>query len=388
VSAADLAGWTPRPRPDGRALDGRFVRLERLAAERHAGDLGRDLSGPERAPLYDWLFEPPPATPAAVEAWARGVESSADPFFYAVVDRESGRAVGRMALMRIDPGHGVIEVGNILYGPGLARRPGGTEAIALLARHVFDDLGYRRFEWKCNDRNAPSKRAALRYGFAYEGLFRQHMVVKGRNRDTAWFAMTDGDWQWLAPAYARWLAPENFDAGGGQRAPLGALTARELPAGPRRRLRRATEADLGRLIALQRAAFAANRDILGVEPLPLLWDYRAKLRQSEVWITHAADAALVLDLEPGALDLASIAVHPAAQGKGLGRALLRAAEERALALGRAAVTLVTGEALTRNVALYRRAGYEAVRTEQLPDRRIVHFRKMIGGTAHGEEARR
>jgi RimJ/RimL family protein N-acetyltransferase len=379
VSAPDLAGWTPREKPDGRALDGRFVRLERLSAARHAADLGRDLSGPERAPLYDWLFEPPPATPAAVEAWTRGVEASADPFFYAVVDHESGRAVGRMALMRIDQAHGVIEVGNILYGPGLARRPGGTEAIALLARHVFDDLGYRRFEWKCNDRNAPSKRAALRYGFAFEGLFRQHMVVKGKNRDTAWFAMTDGDWAWLAPAYGHWLAPGNFDAAGRQRAPLGALTRRELPVVGRARLRRATLGDLGSLVALQHTAFAANRDLLGVEPLPLGWDYAAKLREAEVWITDEADAALVLDLAPDALDLASIAVHPAAQGKGLGRALLRTVEDRARALGRAAVTLVTGEPLTRNVAWYRRAGYEAVRTEQLPDRRIVHFRKALGG---------
>lgn len=220
----DLAHWTPRPRPDGRTLEGRFVRLERLDAARHATDLGRALSGPGTAPLYDYLFEYPPDGPQTIEEWVAKASATQDPFFYAVIDKQSGRAVGRMALMRIDPGHGVIEVGSILFGPTLQRTPGATETIYLLGRHVFEDLGYRRFEWKCNDRNLPSKRAAERFGFSYEGLFRQHMVVKGQSRDTAWFAMIDREWPSLRHAYETWLLPENFDGNGAQIAPLGPLT--------------------------------------------------------------------------------------------------------------------------------------------------------------------
>jgi RimJ/RimL family protein N-acetyltransferase len=219
---ADLANWTPRPRPDGRALPGRYVAIEKLGA-RHAADLGPALSGPAVAAHYDYLFETPPATSADVSAWIETASASVDPFFHAIVDRATGRAVGRAALMRIEPNHGVIEVGSILWSPALQRTPGATEAITLLARHVFEDLGYRRFEWKCNDRNAPSKRAALRLGFAYEGLFRQHMVVKGASRDTAWFAMTDSDWRWLGPVHDAWLAAENFDANGRQRRSLGEM---------------------------------------------------------------------------------------------------------------------------------------------------------------------
>jgi len=227
----DLSAWTPRPRPDGRTLEGRFVRLERLDPARHGPDLGRALSGPAAASLYDHLFEPPFATPAECEAWIAKVAGQADPFFYAVIDKATGRAAGRFALMRIEPNHGVIEIGNILYAPSLQRTPGTTEVIYLTARHAFEDLGYRRYEWKCNDRNAPSKRAALRFGYTFEGLFRQHMVTKGRNRDTAWFAMIDCEWPALRDAYERWLAPENFDAAGCQRVALGTLTAAALGRG-------------------------------------------------------------------------------------------------------------------------------------------------------------
>jgi RimJ/RimL family protein N-acetyltransferase len=224
----DLSAYPPRPRPDGRALHGRFVRLEKLGPVKHGADLGQVLSGPAVAPLYDYLFEAPPADASEVEAWVAKAAASSDPFFLAIVDLATGRALGRMALMRIVPEHGVIEVGSILYAPTLQRTPAATEAQALLMRHVFEDLGYRRYEWKCNDLNTPSKRAAARLGFAYEGLFRQHMVVKGRNRDTAWFAMTDGDWARLKPAYERWLAPANFREDGSQREALRDLIGTEL----------------------------------------------------------------------------------------------------------------------------------------------------------------
>ena len=213
AAAADLSGFTPRPLPDGRTLAGRYVRLEKLAP-RHGAALAEAVGAP--ASLYDYLFDLPPKAPADTIAWVEKAATQSDPFFYAAVDQKSGKVLGRLALMRIEPKHGVIEVGSILYGPALQKTAAATEAIALLAAHIFEDLGYRRFEWKCNDRNAASKRAALRLGFLYEGLFRQHMVTKGENRDTAWFAMLDGEWPARKRAFAAWLDPANFSPDGRQ----------------------------------------------------------------------------------------------------------------------------------------------------------------------------
>jgi RimJ/RimL family protein N-acetyltransferase len=135
---------------------------------------------------------------------------------FAVIDRNSGKVGGRQTFMRIDQKNGVIEIGNIYWGPSISRTPATTEALYLFARHAFDDLGYRRFEWKCNNTNAASKRAAERFGFAFEGLFRQHMIVKGKNRDTAWFSMLDGEWPRNRKAFEGWLDPANFDREGRQ----------------------------------------------------------------------------------------------------------------------------------------------------------------------------
>jgi RimJ/RimL family protein N-acetyltransferase len=143
-----------------------------------------------------------------------------DPLYFAILDRAGGRPLGSAAFMRIVPAHGVIEVGSITYAPRLKRTRVATEAMYLMARRAFDELGYRRYEWKCDDRNTPSKRAAARLGFRFEGVFRQHMVVRGRNRDTAWFAMTDDEWPARRAAFERWLEPANFDADGRQKARL------------------------------------------------------------------------------------------------------------------------------------------------------------------------
>jgi RimJ/RimL family protein N-acetyltransferase len=169
---------------------------------------------------FRYLFDEPPADLAALMPWLTKAEGSSDPLFFAVIDRATGRAEGRQAFMRIEPAHGVIEIGSILWGPAIARTRVATEALYLFARHVFDTLGYRRLEWKCDALNAPSRRAALRFGFTFEGEFRQHMVVKGRNRDTAWFAITDANWPHLRAGYEAWLRPENFDADGQQRSKL------------------------------------------------------------------------------------------------------------------------------------------------------------------------
>jgi RimJ/RimL family protein N-acetyltransferase len=209
----------PCPRPAKTVLDGRYARLEPLAAG-HAPALFEASAAPGAERRFAYLFDDAPAGLPEMNAWIAKMAAGGDPLFSAVIDNASGRAAGRQALMRITPEHGVIEIGNILWGPAISRRPAATEALYLAARHVFEDLGYRRFEWKCNNLNEPSKAAALRFGFSYEGLFRQHMWTKGANRDTAWFSMLDSEWPRLRREYDRWLAPANFDGAGNQRSKL------------------------------------------------------------------------------------------------------------------------------------------------------------------------
>ena len=210
-------------RPERRVLDGRFVRLEPLDAARHAPALWRNVQGADE--VWDYLFDGPPPDLQSLTADLARKAASDDPLFWTIVDRASGEAQGYATLMRVEPVHRVIEVGNILFTPALQRKPGATEAMALLAGHVFDDLGFRRYEWKCNALNAPSRAAALRLGFTFEGVFRQHMIVKGRSRDTAWFSMLDTEWLSVKRGFAAWLAPDNFDATGRQRHALAAIRA-------------------------------------------------------------------------------------------------------------------------------------------------------------------
>jgi len=206
----------PRPRPSPVVIEGRYARLEPLSLA-HADGLYKASSEPER---FEFLPDPPPASVADVRDWIERSQKNSDYVFSAVVDRATGEAAGRQALMRIVPEHGVIEIGNILWGPAIARTRVSTEAFYLAARYVFDELGYRRFEWKCNDRNEPSKAAALRFGLTFEGVFRQHMVVKGKSRDSAWFSIIDGEWPPIRTAFERWLDPSNFDSAGRQKARL------------------------------------------------------------------------------------------------------------------------------------------------------------------------
>ncbi|MDK4702943.1 GNAT family protein [Rhizobium sp. CNPSo 4062] len=216
----DLTNWKGVARPERIPLDGRYVRIEPLEAVRHGDDLLASARAPGAEDRFRYLFEDAPADRAAFSPWLEKAASSADPLFFATIDKRTGRAEGRQALMRIDNAHGVIEIGSILWGPAIARSRVTTETLYLFASYVFDTLGYRRFEWKCNNLNEPSKRAAERFGFVYEGIFRQHMVAKGQNRDTAWFAMIDADWPRLKAGYERWLSPENFDEAGQQKTKL------------------------------------------------------------------------------------------------------------------------------------------------------------------------
>jgi RimJ/RimL family protein N-acetyltransferase len=219
---AELAGWTARPRPPRTPMVGRHCRVEPLDP-RHADDLFDAWNEAPDGQDWTYKFGERPATLAVCRAWVETEAANPDPLQFAIVDLVSGAAVGTATLMRIDPANGVIEVGGISYSPRLKRTRAGTEAMYLLMRRVFDELGYRRYEWKCDDLNRPSRAAALRYGFTYEGTFRQAIAYKGRNRDTAWFSIIDSEWPRLRAAFEGWLADDNFDAEGRQRRPLAAF---------------------------------------------------------------------------------------------------------------------------------------------------------------------
>ena len=220
---APVPGWQPRPRPERIVLHGRHCRLEPLDAARHAADLHTAYIAADDGRGWTYMSADPFADAAGYAAYARQLAASTDPLHFAVIDAHSDEAVGTLALMRIEPAHGVVEVGHVMFSPRLQRTRLSTEAQYLLMRHVFDDLGYRRYEWKCDSLNAPSRRTAERLGFSFEGVFRQAIVYKGRNRDTAWFSVIDSEWPALKAAFERWLADDNFDAQGRQRRALAAL---------------------------------------------------------------------------------------------------------------------------------------------------------------------
>lgn len=213
-----FSNWQARAIPSPASLTGQYVTLVPLSAERHAADLWSGLQGHDE--VWDYLSDGPYGTEPDLRRAIEAKEIGAAAFFLALVPKSSGRAEGYASYMRMDPANGVIEVGNILMTPSLQKTTAATEAMYLMARHIFEDLGYRRYEWKCNAQNGPSRRAALRYGFTFEGIFRQHMIIKGRNRDTAWFSMLDSEWPTRKAAFEAWLEPANFDAEGWQRKSL------------------------------------------------------------------------------------------------------------------------------------------------------------------------
>lgn len=209
---------TPAQRPGPVTLEGRFGRVEKLDAQRHGRDLWEAVRGHDHIWTYMSAYGPF-ANESGFAAWLSARERLDDPYSYAIIDTE-GRARGIATLMEIAPAMRRIEVGHIVYAPALQRTPLGTEAQYLLARHVFETLRYRRYEWKCDALNAASRRAAERYGFVFEGVLRSHMIAKGRNRDTAYFSMLDSEWPARRTEFERWLAPDNFNAAGRQRTAL------------------------------------------------------------------------------------------------------------------------------------------------------------------------
>jgi RimJ/RimL family protein N-acetyltransferase len=212
-------------RPQRVTIEGRYVRIEPLDPATHTEALWQGLGGARHEDLWLYMPDGPFIDRPAFEAYMQAKAISEDPLFFAIVDKKTGLAVGRSTLMRIDPPNRVIEVGGIMFTRALQRSRGATEAMYLLARYVFEEpslggLGYRRYEWKCNVLNGPSRRAALRLGFSFEGIFRQHMIIKGENRDTAWFSMLDLEWPARKREFERWLDESNFDREGIQKTRL------------------------------------------------------------------------------------------------------------------------------------------------------------------------
>lgn len=215
-----LNDWSERARPPRTPMLGRYCRLEPLDVERHGADLFDVYSEAPDARDWTYVTRQRPTSLAEFRGELASLAVKPDPLNFAIVDLETARATGTIALMRIDPPHGVIEVGGVIFSPRMQRRPTGTEAIYLLGRRVFDEFGYRRFEWKCDSLNARSIAAARRYGFTFEGIFRQAIVYHGRSRDTAWFSMLDSEWPRARAAFEQWLDPANFDEQGRQRRSL------------------------------------------------------------------------------------------------------------------------------------------------------------------------
>ena len=222
-------------RPVPTTLVGKYISVVPLNAAEHAAQLWEGTSGPTNDSLWRFLSEGPFSEFGDFAAMLETKAASQDPLFFSVLDNTSQAAVGYVALMRVEPAHKCVEVGNILFTPALQRTRGATECMYLLARHVFEDLQFRRYEWKCNALNLPSRQAALRFGFTFEGIFRQHMIVKARNRDTAWFSMLDGEWPERKENFERWLHPSNFDAAGKQRLSLSTLNGKADAATPKPR---------------------------------------------------------------------------------------------------------------------------------------------------------
>jgi len=218
-----VPNWVSRPVPARTALQGRTCRLEPLRDEAHAARLHEQYRADREGALWTYLPYGPFEAASHYARWVQWAQSQTDPIFYAIVDLASGEPVGVASYLRIDPAMGAIEVGHLCFAPALQRTAASSEAMYLMMRHAFDDLGYRRYEWKCDSLNAPSLAAARRLGFRFEGTFRQAVVTKGRNRDTSWLSIVDGEWPPIRTALEAWLAPSNFDTTGRQRRAIGDL---------------------------------------------------------------------------------------------------------------------------------------------------------------------
>ncbi len=211
-----LADWSPAQFPPYISFEGRLCRIEPINVESHAQDLFEAYAIDRDDKMWTYMFDGPFETVASIEQWLEHARQQKDPQSYVLIEKKTAKAVGMASYLRIKPEHGVIEVGSISFSPKLQRTAIATEIMYLMMKRAFEDLGYRRYEWKCDALNAASRKAAIRFGFSYDGIFRKHMIYRNRNRDTAWYSMLNDEWPQLKKAYEQWLAPENFDDNGQQ----------------------------------------------------------------------------------------------------------------------------------------------------------------------------
>jgi RimJ/RimL family protein N-acetyltransferase/ribosomal protein S18 acetylase RimI-like enzyme len=375
----DLSNWKPRQTPTNAPMRGRHVAIEPFDAERHCPALWRAFGGEK---INDLLFHFGwPRMAGWRDLAGQLVPRNETGAFVTCVfcDPQTGEPVGMANYMRIDEANGVVEVGAVAHGASMARTPAATEAHYLMARRVFDDLGYRRYEWKLNNPNAASHVAASRFGFVFEGVFRQAEVKPYGNRDTAWYSMTDKKWPFNRDAFELWLLPDNFAADGGQKRPLSSMTAREMTSGAIT-LHRTDPRDVDTVLAFQHAAYARTRDATGTEPMPLQWDYTQLMRECECWLMSDAQGpsgALILRWRPDHLYIESLATLPRIAGTGAGKAMMDAARQRARDLGFTALRLTTN-AVNPAVDWYRRLGFHVEKEERWSDRNVLHMALYLG----------
>jgi RimJ/RimL family protein N-acetyltransferase len=375
-----LADWVPRARPTRRTLQGDWCRLEPLDTARHADALFAAYAEAADGRAWTYMSVGPFDDANSYRRHAQAAAESSDPLHFAVVDQASGQAVGTLALMRIDPANGVVEVGHVMFSPRLQRTPVSTEAQFLLMRHVFDDLGYRRYEWKCDSLNAPSRRTAARLGFVFEGVFRQAVVYKGRSRDTAWFSVIDGDWPTLRSGFEAWLAPANFDADGRQRRTLEEIRKPSRSAAPVSvQVRALREADQAAWLPLWRA----YQDFYGVSLGEVVEASTWQRLLDPAQPLHALGA---FDAEGGLLGIVHCVLHgstwtttpycylqdlftlPAARGRGVGRALIEAVATLARQHGAGRVWWLTHESNAAGRRLYDQVAQNAG---------FIQYRKLL-----------
>lgn len=383
-TGAALPDWQPRPRPQRVVLQGRYCRLEPLTPAVHTGSLWKAWGKAEDGRDWTYLFAGPFASEQQFADYIAAAAASTDPLHYAVIDQKSGHALGTLSLMRIDPANGVIEVGSVAFSPELKRTLHATEAHFLLMRYAFDELGYRRYEWKCDSLNGPSRRAALRLGFRFEGLFRQAVVYKGRSRDTAWFSIIDGEWPLIKDTFEAWLSEENQPAGGQvqslsslrkERAAKSAIAARVTL-----NVRPLVESDYSAWLTLWQGYLTFYDAQLSEQVSQLTW--RRMLSEAEPMYALGA-----FDDQQKLLGFAHLIYHrgtwsagdhcyledlftaPQSRGKGVGRALIEGVYQHAQANGASRVYWHTHETNATAQTLY----------DRLADKPgFIQYRKNLG----------
>jgi RimJ/RimL family protein N-acetyltransferase/N-acetylglutamate synthase-like GNAT family acetyltransferase len=360
-------------RPGPVTLTGRHGRLEPLEP-RHAADLWQ--ASKDDVALWTYMGYGPFPDAERFTSWIAERATLPDPYAYAVIDAQ-GRAVGIVTLMEIRPTMGVIEVGHIVYTPALQQTRLATEVQYLLASYVFETLGYRRYEWKCNALNFPSRRAAERFGFTFEGIFRAHMIIKGRNRDTAWFSMLDDEWPQRKVAFEHWLAPDNFDEAGRQRTSLFVMNQLHAVEGDIR-LRRAAPAEQAEIAAFTVEAFSTFDELTRRQSKIVASNIGVLLRDNEVWVVdgeQGLEAVVGLVIGKDA-ELMVTGVAAGAQARGLGEALLNFAQNRTRALGLPVLRILVNKNLTRQADWYARKGFARLDVVDTREE-LIHMAKTL-----------